>query len=269
MESYCVNREGIRLFCRVEGKGIPVLLIHGSIVDCDFFKEVSHYLSHSFRVISYDRRGYSRSDPGKSYSLFTQAQDAADILHSFARNEKVIIVGCSMGALIALRLAAACPELVSQTILHEPPILSYEGITTPDEEQLLNQIRLQAEGGHYKSALITFFQLSSRHSYERTREFPPEKIDQHMKNGLIFTQHECLHQFSENQTCILNQTAGQRIRCLVGISSGSTFAVRATERLAKELNQRLLYVAGGHNAAHDHPEEFAAMLTGLVILSKE
>ena len=50
-----------RLFCRREGSGPILLLIHGVACDSEFFRETSKLLAETFTVISYDRRGYSRS----------------------------------------------------------------------------------------------------------------------------------------------------------------------------------------------------------------
>ena len=49
-----------RLFCRREGSGPILLLIHGVACDSEFFRETSKLLAETFTVISYDRRGYSR-----------------------------------------------------------------------------------------------------------------------------------------------------------------------------------------------------------------
>ena len=45
------------LFCRREGSGPLLLLIHGVACDSEFFREASAILSKKFTVISYDRRG--------------------------------------------------------------------------------------------------------------------------------------------------------------------------------------------------------------------
>ena len=44
-----------RLFCRREGSGPILLLIHGVACDSEFFRETSKLLAETFTVISYDR----------------------------------------------------------------------------------------------------------------------------------------------------------------------------------------------------------------------
>lgn len=270
METTCVNREGLRLFCRVEGEGIPVLLIHGSIVDCDFFREASAFLSRGFRVISYDRRGYSRSEPGKDYSLGIQVQDAADILRSFAGERKTVVVGCSLGALIAMRLAADHPEAVDALFLHEPPLLCWPEVTDEEENRLFASIGDKLAREKYKSAMLDFLTLSSRYPYEGARSWPPEAMDRQLQNGLVFAERECRQQFFlPPEEYGVDRLKGRNVRCFVGDASGPAFTVRAARRLAQELDCPLLTMPGGHNAAHDLPEEFTAMLAGLLSLREE
>ena len=72
-----------RLFCRREGSGPILLLIHGVACDSEFFRETSKLLAETFTVISYDRRGYSRSiaaEGENGFSVWAHAEDAAEII---------------------------------------------------------------------------------------------------------------------------------------------------------------------------------------------
>ena len=267
METYIIAEEGRKLFCRVEGEGKPLLLIHGSIVDGDFFADLSHILSRFFKVISYDRRGYSRSDKFNDYSLEAHAEDAAEILRQLA-GEKAIIVGCSLGALITMRLTALYPELVEYALLHEPPLLCLPGITSPEEDEALLEIKSQVERGKYKLALLGFLGLTNGHSDPRAKPYTPEKMDQQIANGMLFMEHEFLGQFflgREVYGMEKLQNCG-KVCCMAGDSGGDTYTVKAARDLSAELGCPLYYVAGGHNAAHDVPKEFAAMVLGILSL---
>ena len=72
-----------RLFCRREGSGPILLLIHGVACDSEFFRETSKLLAETFTVISSDRRGYSRSiaaEGENDFSVWAHAEDAAEII---------------------------------------------------------------------------------------------------------------------------------------------------------------------------------------------
>lgn len=78
------------LFCRREGSGPLLLLIHGVACDSEFFRQASAILSEKFTVISYDRRGYSRSIPAEGdtdFSVWAHADDAAEIIRAEQKRE--------------------------------------------------------------------------------------------------------------------------------------------------------------------------------------
>lgn len=90
--------DGSNLFYRDRGEGTPVILIHGWPLNGDMFEyQTLALLKNGFRVITYDRRGFGRSDQsafGYDYNTF------ADDLHSLIEHlglEKVALVGFSMG----------------------------------------------------------------------------------------------------------------------------------------------------------------------------
>lgn len=138
------------LFCRREGSGPLLLLIHGVACDSEFFRQASAILSEKFTVISYDRRGYSRSVPAEGetdFSVWAHADDAAEIIRAElerelaekqqgilsekeeagtqnkvneSQNDGVFVAGCSAGGAVTAALATKYPELVRQVFLHEP-----------------------------------------------------------------------------------------------------------------------------------------------------
>lgn len=264
MEQYITTRDGVRLFCREEGSGSPILLIHGSVVDADFFCELSSVLSRRFRVISYDRRGYSRSASAGAHGLAVQAEDAAQVLEQVAAGPAAV-VGCSLGALIAMRLCASRPELAPFVLLHEPPLLCLGGVTTEEEDRQLEEARRLMEAGKYKQALIAFLILTSMSGGERAKPYPPEQMDRQLKNGMVFMEHEFSSLFfpAPEEYGIDRLQGRGGLACLIGEESRDHYAAKAGVRLADRLGCPLLCVPGGHNGARDLPAEFAAMAAGI------
>lgn len=121
-----VPNAGAQLFCRVRGEGKPLLLIHGAVCDSDFFEDAASALASEFCVVTYDRRGYSRSSGQLDESfLSASAKDAEQICRQLFPAVSVSVVGCSAGGLIAMEFARRCPELVKQLVLHEPPLPAF------------------------------------------------------------------------------------------------------------------------------------------------
>lgn len=83
-------------------------------------------LADTYTVLTYDRRGNSRStvdDPALPLRIEEQSADALAVLahHDVA---SALVFGGSGGALIGLDLTARAPAAVDGLIAHEPPVLS-------------------------------------------------------------------------------------------------------------------------------------------------
>ncbi|HKP77922.1 MAG TPA: alpha/beta hydrolase [Phenylobacterium sp.] len=117
-----LTAEDASLYYEVRGEGPPLLLISGAGGDAGFFDAAADALADTFTVITYDRRGNSRSG-GRTDApmrMEQQADDAKAIIDGLAGG-KALVFGNSLGALIALELAARHPEAVTALIAHEPP----------------------------------------------------------------------------------------------------------------------------------------------------
>ena len=105
---------GLRLFYRVEGSGIPVVLVHGYGVNADLnwrLPGVIRALRKEYQVITLDVRGHGRSDkphdPGQ-YGV-ELVRDVVRLLDHLAI-EKAHVVGYSMGGFITIKLTEMYPE---------------------------------------------------------------------------------------------------------------------------------------------------------------
>lgn len=73
-----------------------------------------------------DRRGWGSSPAGPDYrrtSIAEQSIEIAPLLRDAAAGGQAAVAGIGLGAVIALELALAEPDLVSRAIMIEPPIL--------------------------------------------------------------------------------------------------------------------------------------------------
>jgi pimeloyl-ACP methyl ester carboxylesterase len=113
--------EGIRFHYFEKGGGRPVVFLHGNVVtaeDCDLSGLLNLASERQYHVIAFDRPGFGYSDrppgamwpPGRQADLFRQA---------FARLgiERPVVVGHSLGTLVALALALDHPDAVSGLVL--------------------------------------------------------------------------------------------------------------------------------------------------------
>lgn len=92
------NSTPIELYYEDRGTGQPVVLIHGwPLSGASWEKQTTALLAAGYRVITYDRRGFGRSDqPSTGYNYDTFAADLDIILKDLDLTD-TMIVGFSMG----------------------------------------------------------------------------------------------------------------------------------------------------------------------------
>ena len=92
------RNEYINLYYEDYGKGQPVILIHGWPLSSAMWEyQKQEIVEAGFRCISYDRRGFGKSDhPWNGYDYDCMAQDLHDIINHLSLSD-VILVGFSMG----------------------------------------------------------------------------------------------------------------------------------------------------------------------------
>jgi pimeloyl-ACP methyl ester carboxylesterase len=139
---------GVQLHYRRSGDGEPLVLVHGSWVDGEVWDAVVPLLAHSFEVVAYDRRGHSNSScpPGQG-SVRDDVDDLASLIEALELNP-AHVAGASLGGSIALRLAAARPELLRSVTVHEPPLfdlLRAEELDMPELTELRLRLATVAE----------------------------------------------------------------------------------------------------------------------------
>ncbi len=115
-EDLFFNSAGVRIHYTIEGKGDPVVLIHGWGVDLEWnWAEpgIIKSLADRCRVIAFDSRGHGRSDKPhdpQQYGM-NMVTDVIRLLDHL-KIQKAHIVGYSMGGMIAEVLLAEYPERV-------------------------------------------------------------------------------------------------------------------------------------------------------------
>ena len=107
----------------VEGKGPPLVVVHGSVSDHTVYAPLVGVLRDEFTIFAMDRRdfGASRDDP--NYSAEREFGDVATVVDAVAAwtGEPVVLFGSSWGASCALGAARHLPSLRA-LVLYEPSL---------------------------------------------------------------------------------------------------------------------------------------------------
>jgi pimeloyl-ACP methyl ester carboxylesterase len=103
-------------FIKTEGQGHPVLFIHGFLDSSYSFDALIRSWPRPVRSYSIDLRGHGQSEQADRYDISDFTTDAIEFIDRVI-GSKVIVVGHSLGSIIAQRLAAVRPHLVEKLVL--------------------------------------------------------------------------------------------------------------------------------------------------------
>jgi Predicted hydrolases or acyltransferases (alpha/beta hydrolase superfamily) len=161
-------------------QGSPIVCIHGLTANAFYFQAIAENLARDHRVFAYDLRGRGESDqPEHGYSVPIHANDLARLIDVLAL-EQPVILGHSLGALIALYFAAHFPDKLSKLILgdggaplrwknaaDQPAWLATAinrlGVTVPSTEEYIQRQKAAPYLGPYWNEYIeNYFQHDMR-----------------------------------------------------------------------------------------------------------
>lgn len=145
--------DGIHLHYRVDGdpNGAPVLFINSLGTDLRLWDQVLPHLPRGLRLIRFDTRGHGLSEaPEGRYSMGALVRDAERLLDHLAVRD-TIVVGLSLGGMIAQGLAIKRLDLVRALVLSNSaakigqPAMWDQRIATAESEGLnaLSKITMQ------------------------------------------------------------------------------------------------------------------------------
>jgi pimeloyl-ACP methyl ester carboxylesterase len=113
---------GAEVYYEVRGDGPLLVIGQSGEGDARRTADLVDRLADRYTIATYDRRGLSRTKVADPSAPVTPAVHAEDVHHLLAAltDEPALMLGCSLGALYGLHLAATHPGQLSALIAHDP-----------------------------------------------------------------------------------------------------------------------------------------------------
>ncbi|PSB16574.1 alpha/beta hydrolase [Phormidesmis priestleyi ULC007] len=108
--------QAVKLNVLAEGSGFPILCLHGHPGAGRSLSVFTQHLSQRFRTIAPDLRGYGDSQTQKDFLMIDHLTDLEIVLDRY-RVSRCLVLGWSLGGILAVELALKFPERVSGLIL--------------------------------------------------------------------------------------------------------------------------------------------------------
>ncbi|WP_152392968.1 alpha/beta hydrolase [Paenibacillus guangzhouensis] len=258
-----VKTEGDELYYEIRGEGEPLLMIPGGSGDAGFYTYVADILADEYQVITYDRRGNSRStrNEPQNFEVSQQARDAFAVLEAVG-HPSAYVFGNSGGAIFALEMAARYPQAVKAMVVHEPPVVRL----LPDSEKwqrfFANVYRTSFRFGVQAASFRFNLSLSIPFSVFKTvpKDFQQRVMEANNENFLI--RNEMIP--SVNYIPAIEKIRQNGVRMVAAAGKMTLdkrkYYGRTVPILAEKLGCEMVTFPGHHISFFDMPREWAASL---------
>ncbi len=136
--------------------GPPLVLLHGVTSRWQSWLPVMPDLALRWRLAALDFRGHGRSGRAAgAYHITDYAGDLIAFLRAWA-GAPAVLVGHSLGAIVATAVGATAPDLVRAIVLEDPPLAAFrhERLRDRPEYDPFRRTRDLARGGHTVDELV-------------------------------------------------------------------------------------------------------------------
>lgn len=283
---------GARLHVERAGDGPGLLLVSGGGGDAAAYEDVVPLLAKTFTVVTYDRRGNSRSpftDPDAPIDPATQADDAAAVLGHYGL-ERAYVFGNSSGAIMALEMVARHPGRLRGAVVHEPPLVQLLPADSAERREIEHIGRL-ARDGHLMRAYAAFgamtlpdpprmflsptgqaviaagthLMLAAGGLARKVTRREPDVMTRQLRNAELTMTRELPVFCFDYQPDLAALAASTAPWCpATGRDSVGKPYYAPAHLLSKRLGVPCREFPGGHVPYMQHPEEFTATLTTIL-----
>lgn len=253
---------GARLHYEVRGAG-PLVVLIGAPMDARAFTPLAELLAADHTVLTTDPRGIFRSSVDDRDQDSTPQQRGDDLARLIEHLDAgpAVVLGSSGGAVSALALAEARPELVGTVIAHEPPL--DELVEDRAELRVATDDMIATYlGGDPRGAFAKFLKIANI-------ELPPpvfeaivggERDEQSVADEHFQYAHMLLPTVSFVPDTAALRKNGTRIVVGIGQDSTGQLCDRTSRALAALLDIEPTMFPGDHIGFADDPVAFAARL---------
>ncbi|MFD1147183.1 alpha/beta fold hydrolase [Saccharothrix hoggarensis] len=254
------------LHYEVRGDG-PLVVLVGAPMDARAFEPLADLLAADHTVLTTDPRGINRSEVDDRERDSTPELRADDLARLIAHLDvgPAVVLGSSGGAVSALALAQAHPELVRTVIAHEPPldelVEDREELRERTDDMIATYLAGDRLGAWRKFLAIADIDMP----VEAVEQMfggdgdPQDRADEHYQYTRMLRPTV---EFVPDVEAL--RASGARIVVAIGEASGGQLCERTSQALAERLGVEPTTFPGSHIGFVEDPERFAARLREVV-----
>lgn len=137
------------------GKGLPVILGHGFLMDQEMFRHQVAALQLEFRVVTWDERGFGWTEfDGKPFTYWDSAKDCLGLMDHLGIR-RAVVGGMSQGGYLSLRVALTAPDRVQALVLIDTQAAAEHAEKKPVYQQMMDMWATEGPVDHLVQTIAT------------------------------------------------------------------------------------------------------------------
>jgi pimeloyl-ACP methyl ester carboxylesterase len=238
-----LDRNGVRIYYEVEGKGRPLLLTHGFAATSQMWARQRAAFSERFTLIVWDMRGHGRSDYPLDQAEYSEAATVADMaaLLDAADAPSAIIGGLSLGGYMSLAFHLAFPERTDALLIVD----TGPGYKNDDAREEWNKRALETADRFEANGFAQDFNSSAERQASEHRD----------ASGLVRSGRGML---TQKDARVISSLPNISVPSLVVVGAKDTPFLNAADYMAAKIPgaRKVVIANAGHAANIDEPEAF-------------
>ncbi len=246
------------LYVEQSGSGPTLVLLHGYLTSSRYWDKVVPELTKHFTVIAIDLLGFGKSSKPKNarYDVAEQMTCIHETLLSLGVGKGMVLVGHSMGALVAAGYALQYPGDLKKLFLVNPPIF----LNQRQARQDIQRTKLGYNVLLYRATGRIIWPLLKLATARQKIDDNPRRLVNFVRDHSHYSRRGSLTKLIE-QTHVLDQLEGMTVptTIIMGHNDRPIYK-RNLAQHTKPLNAKLVWLDSGHHSLLDLPDSVLAEL---------
>ena len=251
-----VRVNGADLYYEDTGSGKPVVLLHGYVGDIEDWRAQIRYFSQGYRCLALDQRGRGKAEAPKTQEEYTFPLFVDDVYQwvNKLHIDKFVLIGHSLGGMIAQGFVLAHPEMVEALVLTDTSSGPVNPGNNPEYQKTLNEIAMTLG----TVAAFDYDFVNNPATMARYRKHPEtfdrmrEKTRTTSAEGYVFVREAM-----RNRPVFTGRLSEISCPALLFCGTDDAGLIAPMEVMASKLNTELVRIKdAGHGVMYEKPSEY-------------
>lgn len=255
-----------KLYVAESGKGQPVILLHGMMSSHRYWKDVERYVAGERLLLMPDLLGFGKSPKPRRvrYDMDLYIHSLEETFANYEFTQKPVLVGHSMGAIVAIYWAAMYPDQFSRLVLSAPMLGNKDNFWQLMASVMLQRTKLTGRRRARLMSLTMGFSglLPTRIAAAMVKKWPKHVTEDATRHKFRVYNNIMRHKLYMDEILATLESVDLPVEIVLGQNDPT--GIHAYERLdtmfAQDSKRNVMVVGTAHQIPLESPKTIAKLI---------